>query len=338
MVNNKTCKKNKYGIDYKYNYTILTAMNYLEKKIKDRLGEKLKILNSYRPLPEAAVRKLRERFEIEMTYNSNAIEGNSLTLKETYLVINEGITIKGKPLKDHLEAQSHKEALDYLHELVSRDKKNTVSEMLIRSFHQAVTRDIDREWAGKYRNSSVLIGGTDYKPPEAIDVPGLMNGLISWFRVNKNKLHPVESAALMHYKLVAVHPFFDGNGRTARLLMNIILMQAGYPLSIILKNDRKKYYDVLAKADKEDANPLIRFIAQSVERSLDIYLEVLTPMNRQKEKFISLEKLSKGTNFSSKYLNLLARTGKLEAHKEGRIWVSSKEALQRYLQGRERKR
>jgi Fic family protein len=313
-------------------------MIYLDKKIKERLERKLKILNSYRPLPKSALLKIKERFDIEMTYNSNAIEGNSLTLKETYLVINEGITIKGKPLKDHLEAKSHKEALDYLYELVQKEKRATISERLIRLFHQIVTQDIDREWAGRYRNSSVVIGGTDYKPPEAIEVPKLVEDLVNWIRKNRNKFHPVELAALIHYKLVAIHPFFDGNGRTARLLMNVILMQAGYPLAIILKNDRKKYYQVLSKADKGDLLPFVRFIAQAVERSLDIYLKILTPKEKAKEKFISLRQLSKGTKFSAKYLNLLARTGKLEAHKEGRIWFSSREALKRYLEGRERKR
>src|SRR4030043_1045940 len=113
-------------------------MTYLDKKIKERLENKLKILNSYRPLPKSALFKIKEQFEIEMTYNSNAIEGNSLTLKETHLEINEGITIKGKPLKDHLEAKSHKEALDYLYELVEKDKRNTISEVLIRSLNRIV--------------------------------------------------------------------------------------------------------------------------------------------------------------------------------------------------------
>ena len=313
-------------------------MTYLDKKIKNRIEEKLNTLNSYRPLPEPAVRKIKEQFEIEMTYNSNAIEGNSLTLKETHLVINEGITIKGKPLKDHIEAKSHKEALDYLYELVSKKEKAVLSEMLIRLFHQIVTEDIDKEWAGKYRNSLVMIEGTDYKPPEAIDVPKKMANLINWVRSNKNKLHPVELAAIIHYKLAAIHPFFDGNGRTTRLAMNVVLMQPGYPLAIILKNDRKRYYNVLSKADKGDLIPFIRFVAQAVERSLDIYLKILTPKEKKKEKLRSLNQLSKGTKFSPKYLNLLVRTGKLEAHKEGRIWVSSKEALKRYLKGRERKR
>jgi len=313
-------------------------MTYLDKKIKERIDGKLKTLNSYRMLYEPAVKKIKEQFEIEMTYNSNAIEGNSLTLKETRLVINEGITIKGKPLKDHIEAKSHKEALDYLYELAATRKKILPSEMLIGTFHQIVTEDIDKEWAGKYRNSLAMVGGTNYKPPEAVDVPEMMRDLIDWARSNKNKLHPIELAAIFHYKLVAIHPFFDGNGRIARLIMNVILIQAGYPLAIILKNDRKRYYNALSKADGGDLIPFIRFIAQAVERSLDIYLKILTPKEKKKERFMALSQLSKGTKFSPKYLNLLVRTGKLEAHKEGRVWVSSKEALERYLKGRERKR
>ncbi len=313
-------------------------MRYLDKKIQKRIDGKLALLNSFRPLPASAVKKLKEQFEIEMTYNSNAIEGNSLTLKETYLVINEGITIKGKPLKDHLEAKSHKEALDYLYELVDKNKNNTVSERFIRSLNQIVMQDIDREWAGKYRNSAVIIGGADHKPPEALEIPKLMQNLIGWVGDNKKKMHPAELASILHHKLVFIHPFFDGNGRTSRLAMNIILMQSGFPLVIVLKNDRKKYYQTLSLADKGDYVPFVNFIARAIERTLDIYLKILMPDKKNKEKFISLAQLAKSTKFTEKYLNLLARSGKLEAHKEGRNWLSSKEALTKYMEGRERKR
>lgn len=313
-------------------------MAYLTKSMKERLDGKLSLLNSFRPLPAAAVRKLRERFGIEMTYNSNAIEGNSLTLKETFLVINEGLTIKGKPLKDHLEAKSHTEALEYLYELVDGDKRNTISERLIRELNQIVMRNIDKEWAGRYRNSSVVIGGADYTPPEAVNLPQMMHELIAWMRQNRKILHPIELAALLHHKLVHIHPFFDGNGRTARLAMNVVLMQAGFPLVVILKNDRKKYYRTLGEADKGHYAPFISFVAQAVQRTLDIYLKVLTPSRKDKEHFISLSELATQSKFTEKYLNLLARNGKLEAHKEGRNWLSSKDALKRYLDGRERKR
>lgn len=313
-------------------------MAYLSPIVKIRLEEKLKKLNKLRPLPKSAVQKLREKFQIEMTYNSNAIEGNSLTLKETFLVINEGITIKGKPLKDHLEAKDHQAALEYLYGLVDKDKKHTVSELLIRNLHQIIIQKTDKEWAGRYRNANVIIGGADHTPPDALQVPNLMRNLIAWLNSQKNKLNIIELSALLHHKLVHIHPFFDGNGRTARLTMNLFLMHAGYPLVVIMKTDRKKYYDVLDKADKDKYEPLVKFIAQSIERSLDIYLKTLTPATTKQEKFVSLAEISKTTSFSAKYLNLLARQGKLEAHKEGRDWLTTKEAIERYLKNRTRQR
>jgi Fic family protein len=312
-------------------------MTFLDQKIKQRIDEKLKHINKFRPLPAAVVKKLKEQFEVEMTYNSNAIEGNSLTLKETYLVVNEGLTIKGKPLKDHLEAKNHQEALDYLYDLVEKGKKNTFSEGLIRSLNQIVQQNIDKEWAGRYRNSGVVIGGAAHNPPDAIAVPDLMKKMIAWYAKNK-KMHPVELAGIIHHKLVNIHPFFDGNGRTSRLVMNIILMQSGYPLAVVLKNDRKRYYAALSAADKGEYAQFVDFIARAVERTLDIYLKVFTPKKEIKEKYLSLSELAKSTKFTEKYLNLLARTGKLEAHKEGRNWLTTKEALERYLDGRERKR
>lgn len=312
-------------------------MTYLDEKIKNRIDEKLSCLNKLRPLPVSAVRKMKEQFEIEMTYNSNAIEGNSLTLKETYLVVNEGLTIKGKPLKDHLEAKNHQEALDYLYDLVEKSKKNTFSENLIRSLNQIVQQNIDKEWAGRYRNSAVVTSGANHRPPEAIVVPNMMREMTEWYSENK-KMHPVELASIIHHKITNIHPFFDGNGRTSRLVMNIVLMQAGFPLVVVAKNDRKRYYATLSMADGGDYVPFINFIARATERTLDIYLNVLTPSKIVKEKYLSLAELSKMSKFSGKYLNLLARIGKLEAHKEGRNWLSTKESLNRYLEGRERKR
>jgi Fic family protein len=313
-------------------------MTYLSLIVKNRLEEKLSKLNKLRPLPKSAVQKLREKFQIEMTYNSNAIEGNSLTLKETFLVINEGITVKGKPLKDHLEAKDHHAALEYLYDLIDNDKKHTVSEMLIKNLHQIILQETDKEWAGRYRNANVIIGGADHTPPDALQVPNKMRDLVAWLNSQKSKLNIVELSALLHHKLVHIHPFFDGNGRTARLTMNLFLMQAGYPLVVIMKTDRKKYYDVLDKADKGKYEPLIKFIAQSVERSLDIYLKTLTPVTQKQEKFLTLAEIAKTTPFSAKYLNLLSRQGKLEAYKERRDWLTSKEAIERYLKKRKRHR
>jgi len=313
-------------------------MEYLNKDLQNNIERKLKELNKIRPLPLSAVKKLQEQFQIEMTYNSNGLEGNSLTLKETFLVINGGITVKGKPLKDHLEAKNHYEALEYLSDLVEKGKRQTISERLIRNLHQIVMQETDKEWAGRYRNSNVIIGGADHTPPDAVDVPNEMYKLIEWLKKNRKKLSIIELGALLHHKLVYIHPFFDGNGRTSRLVMNLLLMQAGYPLVIILKNDRKKYYNVLSKADKGDLIPFVRFIAQAVSRSLDIYLKILTPISEKREKYISLLEASRQTPYSPKYLNLLVRQGKLEAHKEGRIWLTTREAVERYIRDRKRKR
>lgn len=313
-------------------------MKYLNIKIADRIDQKLKSLNDLRPLPESAVLKLKEQLRIEMTYNSNAIEGNSLTLKETFLVINEGITVKGKPLKDHLEARDHHIALEYLYDLVEHGKNHTISEHLIRTIHQLIVRETDRKWAGVYRNSNVIIGGSDHNPPDALEVPQRMHELIDWIRVNKSKSHIIELSALLHHKLVHIHPFFDGNGRTSRIIMNLCLMQKGFPLVIIFKNDRRKYYNVLSQADKNKYGPLVLFIAHSVERSLDLYLRILTPSSKKREKYIPLSELADKTPYSAKYLNLLIRKGRLEAHKMGRNWLSSEEAVKRYIEGRERKR
>ena len=313
-------------------------MRYLDKDVIRRIESKMSELNQLRPLPPSAVNKLRQQFEIEMTYNSNGIEGNRLTLKETYLVISEGITVKNKSLKDHLEAKDHYEALEFIMELAEHKKPQTVSEQLIKTLHQIVVRDIEKEWAGRYRNSNVMITGARHKPPDAISVPLEMAKLIQWFRKNESRLHAVELAALIHHKFVNIHPFFDGNGRVSRLLMNVILLHEGYPLSVVLKNDRKKYYDTLAKADEGDYRSFVRMMAQSVERSLDIYLNVLRPSNKTNEKFMVLSKISPKTPYSTKYLNLIIRQGKLEAYKEGRNWLTSLEAVERYVQNRKRKR
>src|SRR3989344_2908103 len=310
-------------------------MALLDPRIQKRLDEKLTKLSKLRPLSATQVQKLREQMEIEMTYNSNAIEGNSLTLRETWLVLNEGMTIKGKPLKDHLEAKDHKEALDFLYELVS-GKRCTISEHLIRQLHQLVVQGTEKEWAGRFRNGAVIIGGAKHVPPDALDVPRQMASMMRWLKQNQRKLHTVELSALLHHKLAAIHPFFDGNGRTARLVMNIILMMKGFPLAIILKNDRKKYYDVLQKADGGDAVPLTLFVAQSVERTLDLYLRTFA-----KEKLgtlLTLAEVSRSTAYGPKYINLLARTGRIFAVKRGRIWYTTKEAIEEYRKGRLRKR
>ncbi len=313
-------------------------MAHLDPKLRNRIDEKWKALNALRPLPPASVAKLREQFNIEMTYNSNAIEGNSLTLKETFLVIHEGITVKGKPLKDHLEAKDHHEALNYLYECVERGRHHTLSEAFIRNMQKLIVSDTDPEWAGKYRMGNVIITGSDHSPPDAIEIPSRMHALIEWTKAKRRKLHLIELSAVLHHTLVFIHPFYDGNGRTVRLVMNLMLLQQGYPLVVILRNDRKKYYRTLSAADHGDYKPFVRFVAQSVERSLNLYLKTLLPRPAADMRFRPLSDIARRTRYSEKYLNLLARQGKIEAHKEKRNWLTSVHAVQEYIKQRKRNR
>ncbi len=310
----------------------------IPQSILKRIDQKHKLIQSKRPLSKQLVQKLKEQFSFDLTYNSNAIEGNKLTLKETYLVINDGLTVKGKSLKDHLEAKNHHEAIHFLYELIEHQKKHTISEQLIRSLQQLIIKDIEDSEAGRYRTGNVMITGSKHRPPESYEIPNVMKELIDWIRKNVNRLHPVELAALAHHKLVHIHPFTDGNGRTARLFMNLILMQKGYPLVVILKNDRQKYYRALEKADRGNTQDIEKFVAQAVERSMNIYLRAIQSGSSREEQVVALSVLSEKSSFSEKYLNLLARSGKLEAHKEGRIWLSSQRALSEYMKNRERKR
>ena len=207
--------------------------------------------------------------EIEYTYNSNAIEGNTLTLRETQLVIREGITINGKSLSDHLEAKNHPKAISYIENLAKQKgivKK--LSEKNILRIHELIFSGI-LENTGAYRNCQVYIEGCDYAPPPACEIPDLMRELLDWLNINPDELRPIELAAVFHYKLVAIHPFDDGNGRVGRLLMNLLLINSGYTLTVIKKVDRRKYYDTLKKADRGNLKPFVNFIARCAEQSLE---------------------------------------------------------------------
>jgi Fic family protein len=301
----------------------------MDKRILDRIEKEMLILKKHRPLKKSTVDKLRDQFSIEMTYNSNAIEGNQLTLKETYLVLREGITVKGKNLKDHLEAKNHEEALKYLFELVDSSKRLTFNHNLIRSLHQLIVRDTDQKIAGNYRKSNVAILGSSHKPVEGYRVQEGMDKFIKWCSKEEINLHPIIFAAELHHRFVHIHPFEDGNGRTGRLLMNLFLMRSGYPICIIKKSDRQKYYRTLQSADKEQLDPLIKLIAQSVERSLQIYISAIQDSSANTE-YLSLASIAKGTKYSPKYLNLLINKGLLAARKEGRNWQTTKEAIKEY--------
>jgi Fic family protein len=213
--------------------------------------------------------KVTRAFEIEYTYESNKIEGNTLTLQETALVIEKGLTVGGKTLNEHLEAVNHTYAIEYIKEL-ARDKQN-ITERDLLQIHSLILKGIDNTNAGQYRKVQVLISGAKHVPPQSYLVAREMEELFIWYNKNKDKLHPVILSAEMHERLVTIHPFIDGNGRTARLLMNLILLQNGFPIAI-LKGDaesRLGYYNVLEIAQTEsNKQPFIDFITENVKETM----------------------------------------------------------------------
>ena len=194
-----------------------------------------------------------------------------------------------------------------------------------------MVKEANSDIAGVYRNGNVFISGSDHTPPSGFKVSGEMNKLIKWIKREKDNHHMIELSAMLHHKLVAIHPFWDGNGRTARIIMNILIMNAGYPMAIILKNDRQRYYRVLSEADKGDYKNLCEFLAQNVIKSLNVYLEILKPSRKKEDKLLSLAELSKYCNYSPAYLKKLAISNKLEAVKKGRNWYSSEKAVTDYV-------
>lgn len=199
--------------------------------------------------PDATqLKKVKEHFATRYTYDSNRIEGNTLTLQETALVVNEGITISGKSMKEHLEAINHSEALEYINDIAKGNAD--VSEKMIRELHYLVLKSIDTPNAGVYRSCDVRITGSGHIPASHYEVASQMTELLQYYHKNKKILHPVLLAADMHWMLAGIHPFIDGNGRTSRLLMNLILIRNGYFIAN-LKGDlqnRLQYYKALEDA------------------------------------------------------------------------------------------
>lgn len=220
--------------------------------------------------------RIAQALELEYTFESNRIEGNTLTLKETDLVINEGLTVSGKSMREHLEAINHQEAIAYIKQLMEKGFSFNERELL--TIHNLILRGIMPEDAGRYRRVQVMIKGSNHMPPQPYIVAKEMEEYFLWYETNKNKLHPVILAAEMHERLVTIHPFIDGNGRTSRLIMNLILLQHGYIIANI-KGDydnRMKYYNALETAqtqnNKED---FLHFIAQIEKESLERYLTII---------------------------------------------------------------
>ncbi len=236
----------------------------------DRLKAKL---DTYRPLDSHIVQNLREDLILRWTYNSNAIEGNTLTLNETKVAL-EGITVGGKSLREHFEAINHKEAIEFVESLVEADEM--LSEYTIKSLHALILKNIDDENAGSYRNINVLISGATHRPPSNIEVASKMEAFINWYKTEAQTLHAIERACRVHVDFVGIHPFSDGNGRTSRLLMNFELMKSGFPPVVLKVEHRLAYYEALDKAHTlAEYDDFMVLVAELVEESFEPYWFVL---------------------------------------------------------------
>ncbi len=230
-------------------------------------------LDSFRPLDLSIVKNLHEDLVLRWTYHSNAIEGNTLTLKETKVAL-EGITIGGKTLREHFEAINHKDAILFMEDLAQKEDK--LSEYSIKQIHSLILKNIDDENKGKYRTTNVIISGAEHKPPQSFEVQSQMQEFIKKYNENITKLHPIELASFVHIEFVKIHPFLDGNGRTSRLLMNLELIKAGFPPVVIELEDRLEYYKALDIAHTEnDYKPFLELMKKVVEKSFEPYFYVL---------------------------------------------------------------
>jgi Fic family protein len=269
-------------------------------KISDRLAQidQLKAwLDSFRPLQATVLAELKQRYDVRFTYSSNAIEGNTLSQSETELVLSKGITIGGKTLAEHLEVIGHKEAIDYIETLAQAE--TPLSDWDIRQIHNLVLRRISPTEAGRYRQLDVKAAGTDYLYPPHYLLPGLMADFIEWLSANRSAMHPVEYASEAHYRFVSIHPFTDGNGRTGRLLMNLLLLKAGFPVVSISNQKRENYIAALSTAQQSqnDLSLLLAFICEATHDSLIETLSVVASATESK---------GKGGPFYQDIINFLA--------------------------------
>lgn len=288
----------------------------------NRIKRKKKRLDDKRPLPKDALKKLREEIRIAHTYHSNAIEGNTLSLQETKLVLEEGITIGGKSLREHLEVTGNANAFNRIEELAR--KKKDIDHVVVQEIHDIVTTGQLLD-PGRYRTHNVRIVGAKIIPPDFSKIISLMDDFIK--EIKKMKNHRIIVAAYLHYRFVTIHPFSDGNGRVARLLSNLYLMRYGYPPIILKKEDRMKYYDYLNKGNLGNLNPFVDFIANAVDESLLLFISIFG----RKDELVPLKELAKVTPYSQEYLSLRARQRILDAVKIGTVWHSTKRALDEYI-------
>lgn len=308
----------------------------LPSHIQKRITEKRQKLASIGNLTPKRIKEIQERMQVDFVYNSNKIEGSTLSRGETELIL-KGITVgkksipdalRGKDLGDILVAHNHTSAIDLIKK-IAFDKTYKITENDIRKIHGIVMRGVIPT-AGQYRSYDIEVRGAGFTPPPFHDVPKHMKGLLDMLNDNPDELRPIELAAQAHYDLAWIHPFEDGNGRMSRLLLNLILVRNGYPFAVMKSVDKPQYLRALREMDVSgNFGPFLIYVSRCVEQTLDLYLMSKKPA--KKEEFLSLAKLAKSAPYSAEYLSLLARKGRIDAIKEGKTWKSTRKIIDAYV-------
>jgi Fic family protein len=314
----------------------MTAYATLPKLIYERILKKKQKLNSLGRLSSGRLKKIEEQMQVDFVYNSNKIEGNTLSRGETELVM-KGITIDkknivealgGKSLEDIIAAQNHPNAINIVKK-IAFDKSHTITENDIKKIHETAMKRV-LETAGQYRQYDLSVKGAGFTPPPYYEIPKHMKELILLINNNQDELRPIELVAQVHYDFVWIHPFENGNGRMARLLMNLLLVRNGYPFTVIKNVDKPQYLRALRQMDvSSNFEQFLVFIARCVEQTLDLYLASVA--GKPKQKFLTLAELARGTPHSADYWSLLARKGRIDAIKEGKTWKSTRKVIETYL-------
>ena len=311
--------------------------------IHDRIISKKKKLQSMGKLTPEKIEQIRDRMHVDFVFNSNKIEGSTLSRGETELVL-RGITVgkksipealSGKDLADILVAQNHSEAIQLIQK-IAFDNTYQITEEGIKKIHGIVMKGVIPS-AGEYRDYDLKVRGAGFTPPPFYEISENMKELIDMLNNNPDELRPIEFAAQVHYDFVWIHPFEDGNGRMARLLLNLILVRNEYPFAVIRSVDKTKYLKTLRQMDVEhEFEPFLIYIARCVEQTLDLYLT--SDSKKPKEKLRPLSELANDTPHSADYWSLLARKGRIDAIKEGKTWKTSRKILEAYLEEQKKKK
>jgi Fic family protein len=312
----------------------LSIPKIIHKRILDkkkRYEEMIKTLTKNR------IKDIEKRMEVEFVYNSNKIEGNTLTHGETGLVL-QGVTVGRKPLSsiipksldDIQAAGNHPDAINLIRKLAF-DKTYNITEKDIKLIHGPLMKGIISD-AGQYRSDDRVVRGAGFTPPPPFEIKSHITKLVDLINNNPDELTPIELAAQVHYDLAWIHPFSDGNGRMARLLLNFILLRRRYPFTVVQAVERKTYLRTLRHMDTQaEIEPFTMYVARCVEQTLDMFLH-----EDEKLELLPLSKLSKGTPYSADYLSLLARKGRIDAIKKGKTWLTTRKVISSYVSQQEK--